>query len=177
MQNPKRCVIISLGCRLSGCIGVPFSLLCRVVVVSVRRPAFLFVYILYLNLGGLSICLNNIWIIIVIFRREDRLPLFFVWQVFRLFHFNTVILNVACVAKNPIRRCRNFIIPPNPSLLQWEKVPRNEADEVLYVQSLLFTPHPPLSWSPRRFACKTRRLLATLLSRRRRLTEKEESSR
>ena len=74
-----------------------------------------------------------------------------------------VILSVACVAKNPIRQRKNFIIPPNPSLLQWEKVPRNEADEVLYVQSLSFTPHPPLSWSPRRFACKTRRLLATLL--------------
>ena len=88
-----------------------------------------------------------------IFCREDRHPLFFVWQVFRLFHFNTVILSGTCVAKNPIRQRKNFIIPPNPSLLQWEKVPRNEADEVLYVQSLSFTPHPPLSWSPRRFAC------------------------
>ena len=31
LQNQKECAIIPFGCRLSGCIGVLFPLLCRVV--------------------------------------------------------------------------------------------------------------------------------------------------
>ena len=40
LQNPKECVIISLGCRLSGCIGVLWTLLCRAVILLIWQPAF-----------------------------------------------------------------------------------------------------------------------------------------
>jgi len=53
LPKPKRCVIIPFGCRFSGCIGVVLSLLCRVVVLAIRRPAF-FILPLYRNWGILS---------------------------------------------------------------------------------------------------------------------------
>ena len=44
LQNPKECVIISLGCRFSGCIGVPLTLLCRATVLLYGSLPFLYFY-------------------------------------------------------------------------------------------------------------------------------------
>ena len=42
LQKPKMCVIIHFGRRLSGCIGVPVTLLCRAVVCQYDSPPFCF---------------------------------------------------------------------------------------------------------------------------------------
>ena len=59
LQNSKEYAIISFGCRSSGCIGVPVSLLCRAVVLRVRQPAFLFTALLYSKSRYLSIRLQE----------------------------------------------------------------------------------------------------------------------
>ena len=70
LQKPKMCVIIHLGCRLSGCIGVPVSLLCRAVVLQYGSPPFCFMGLLYTFSEGLSIYLRNLECVALTARRR-----------------------------------------------------------------------------------------------------------